>query len=94
MVRGTRESMPTIIVHKDKTVILAIARLNEGDQRSECKLVGQVDPMNLKDPAELQTLSGLLKGETEGNTTVQHACTHACINIDQPGGPCEHGKTP
>ena len=61
--------LPAIILHKDKSVQVAMASLSGNDKTSDnslgtvaFKLVGQMDPVDLKAPDGLRTFSGLLKG--------------------------------
>ena len=66
---GVSPILPAIVLHKDKTVQVAMVSLNGDNQTTEnllgllaFKLVGQVDPVDLKDPDRLRMFSGLLKG--------------------------------
>ena len=61
--------LPAIVLHKDKTVQVAMASLNGDNQTTDnslgsvsFKLIGQVDPVDLKDPDGLVMFSGLLNG--------------------------------
>ena len=65
----TSGSLPAIVVHKDKTAQVAIGRVNHDEKKIEhslgtatFRLIGQVDSLDLKDPDDLRTFSGLLKG--------------------------------
>ena len=73
---GALESLPAVVLHKDKTAQVAVAKLDRSQtMRSpdslgvvSFKLVGQVDPIDLRDPNGLRTFSGLLRG-VMGSTT-------------------------
>jgi hypothetical protein len=69
--KGMSEPLPAIVIHKEKTIQIAIARLNGGEANDTnsvgtvtFKLVGRVDPFDLKDPKDLRIFSGLVKGIT------------------------------
>lgn len=57
--KGASGALPAVVVHKDKTAQIAVARLN-GDERNAdnslgtfiFKLVGEMDPIDLKDSSE------------------------------------------
>ena len=66
---GTSPYFPAIVIHKDKTAQVAMASLNGCEKRLEdslgavtFKLVGQVDPVDLKTEEGMLLFSGQLKG--------------------------------
>ena len=67
--QGASTMLPAVVLHKDKTVQVAIASLNGAAKRAEnslgtvsFKLVGRVEPVDLKTTEGLLTFSGQLKG--------------------------------
>ena len=66
---GAAPLLPAVVLHKDKTVQVAMASLNESEKTVQnslgtvsFKLVGQVEPVDLKTEEGLMMFSGQLKG--------------------------------